>query len=276
MNFIYYVIYFICYIFCCFVVIWHSCISFTVCKVSMIGTPLFIRKAGPTTGAWMHDPIRQNGFPVWETRGNSGKYLYEYRSVRSFEDGVPDKTYELSSYQFKSSNHALYNNSFFYQSSNHSIACFDLQAEGVSSGFRYEGQLTPLYKDGNYFDIESDENGLWIIFARNETIYVQKADTFTMRIERTWKIEQNAMEFGNGFISCGVLYLVRNTNTQVTVIDFAYDLYTSKSVPIKIKFINPFRKNSMISYFPDKKNPGFSRLYGWDNGRQIMYRLLFS
>ena len=71
-------------------------------------------------------------------------------------------------------------------------------------------------------------------------------------------------------MTCGVLYLIRNTHAKSTLIDFAYDLYTKERLTnIRLQFTNPFQMNNMISY-----NPLEGRIYSWDKGNQLTYPLL--
>ncbi|KAK3096604.1 hypothetical protein FSP39_001614, partial [Pinctada imbricata] len=226
-----------------------------VCTIRQIGTPLLERSAGPLKGAWLIDSAKSTTFPVWETRGNFGKHIYEYRTKDSFLAKREDVKYNLGAHVFRGSNHAVYNGSLFYQTNGSKVA---------------------LYRKSNFFDIEIDENAMWIIYASDGHIVVKRVDIASMRVQKTIKVKADPSQYGNGFVACGVLYLIQSTSIQKSKITFAYDLYKEKEVkPMNMKFINPFGGNSFVTYIPDRINPRNSQLYGWDNGRQISYKLLF-
>ena len=70
----------------------------------------------------------------------------------------------------------------------------------------------------------------------------------------------------------GVLYLVKDTQTKNTIIDYAYDLYKKELLNMKfLKFTNPFQMNNMLSYYPTDK-----KIFGWDRGNQLTYPLLMN
>ena len=118
-----------------------------------------------------------------------------------------------------------------------------------------------------------DENGLWVIYTAENTtnqLLVAKLDPNTLHVEKRWNITINHRAYGNGFITCGILYLVKDTHVQNTVIDYAYDLYRKEQLPqVRLKFSNPFTMNNMISY-----NPTDHKIYSWDRGNQLTYPLL--
>lgn len=69
---------------------------------------------------------------------------------------------------------------------------------------------------------------------------------------------------------CGVLYLVKDIQANVTVIDFAYDLYDNQMIDdISLPFRNPYGMNNMIAYNHDEK-----KIYSWDHKNLLIYPLL--
>lgn len=65
----------------------------------------------------------------------------------------------------------------------------------------------------NYFDLAVDENALWVLFhyLDEEFLSVAKVDISNLTIYETWNLTLiNHTEVANGFVVCGVLYLVRN------------------------------------------------------------------
>jgi hypothetical protein len=125
----------------------------------------------------------------------------------------------------------------------------------------------------NYFDLSVDENGLWVVYTHETTsdfLRVSKLDLDDLTIQKTWAIESaRPKAFGNGWITCGVLYLVRDVESGVTNITFAYDLYTKQELNVNLKFHNPYHMNNMIAYNHNEK-----MIYSWDMGYLLTYPLL--
>jgi len=91
-----------------------------------------------------------------------------------------------------------------------------------------------------------------------------------LEVEKVWSLPVQHRGYGNSFIVCGVMYLVRDTRAKTTSVDYAYDLYADRKISgIRLTFTNPFEMNNMIAY-----NPAEKTLYGWDKGNQLVYRLL--
>ncbi|XP_060080101.1 gliomedin-like [Ylistrum balloti] len=254
------------------------------CRIKMIGIPLLLRQAGPASGAWMTDP--DSSPKRWVSNNEYANILYEYRSETTFKENRVDNTYDLSFFHYHGYDHVIRHGSFYFQWAGRNIVVkYDLKEAIVSSAAEIDGASHNtsryLYKNGTtYFDIEYDENGLWVIYSKlsdDKNIFVVKLNTNTMEAIRIWTINIAPGSYGNGIIVCGVLYLIRDTVNVQTVIDYAYDLYTDEVVPLgkDIKFRNPFGASSMVSYVPNIRHPQNSRINSWDNGRQLSFQLLF-
>lgn len=247
----------------------------------MVGIPLFERHKGPNVGTWLRDPL--NPDKIWVTKGWYGTTIYEHSSMKTFVSDQPDRTHSLGLNQYQGTNHAMFNGSVYYQRAGHHVVVrYDLKRTDVVSfqnmhGSNYNNSRY-LYATGkSYYDISIDENGLWVIYAKvnfNSILSVSKLDLYTMQVLKTWEIQVDHRSYGNGFIICGVLYLVRSVNTQRTHIDYAYDLYTDKVRQEKISFINPYAGNVQLTYVA-RDDPRKCLIYGWDSGYQISYQLLF-
>ena len=224
------------------------------------------------------DPVTvDDGRKTWYTRHFTGRFLVEFNNFEHFRHEKSDKGYKLKDMYF-GTGHVVYQGCFIYHHAGHNkIIKYDLARETVVATLSlpdavYQGKDTVFSTEYNYFDIEVDENGLWVIYgsAVNPTsLLVSKLEPESLRVMKTWNITVNHRHYGNGFITCGVLYLVKNTRLKTTVVDFAYDLYTKQEVNVRLKFTNPFQMNNMISYNPREK-----KIYSWDKGNVLTYPLL--
>ena len=201
--------------------------------------------------------------------------------MQDFRQDRISRTYELKESYF-GTGHAIYQGGFYYHRTGYNeIARFDLAKEAIVAKTSlphaaYQTKNNYVYKtEYNYFDLAVDENGLWVIYGDDNSqnnLLVSKINPADLSIEKTWNLTADHQNYGNGFISCGILYLVKDTHTKNTVIDYAYDLYEKKNVDMnRLKFTNPFQMNNMLSYYPTEK-----KIFGWDRGNQLTYPLLMN
>ena len=247
----------------------------------MIGKPVFRRYTGTYWGTWMKDPKPResaDGKKFWFSRHFTGKIISEYNNLANFQRDIVDTTIELQELYF-GTGHVVYNGFLFYHKAGYSeIVMFDLKNQLVEGQVilpdaNYQDKENYVYStEYNFFDLAVDENGVWVIYGSalaRTSLLVSKINHMTMAIEKTWNITVNHQEYGNGFIACGVLYLVKDTHRKSTFIDFAYDLYEKRKLSVRLKFSNPYQMNNMIAYDPKEKF-----IYCWDKGNQLYYPLL--
>lgn len=245
----------------------------------MIGQPLFERHTSVLWGAWMKDAKADSaeaGY-IWVTKHYTGDTLSVYESSEAFHRDKALAVYELDE-RFYGTGHVVFEGSFFYHRAGHSeIVKYDFVQRSIVARLHlhdsnFNGNRFLYTSEGNYFDLAVDENGLWLIYAASSddhSILVSKLNPWNLAKQNTWNISVRHQEYGNGFVTCGVLYLVKDTRTKNTVVDIAYDLYNNKMHSVRLKFTNPFKMNNMISY-----NPRDQKIYGWDKGYQITYPVL--
>lgn len=118
----------------------------------------------------------------------------------------------------------------------------------------------------------SDENGLWVIFAANNTnnTLILKFDPVSLGTENIWNLTLDHQLIGEMFISCGVLYGVESATDVFTKIRFAFDLYLNTPLDVSVNFTNPFKHNNLLSY-----NPQHEKLFAWDSRNLIEYPIRF-
>lgn len=143
-----------------------------------------------------------------------------------------------------------------------------------------------LYKGGkSYYDIVAEESGVWVIYGRrrgnSSKIHVMKLDHDVLKVQRVWRLNFDVGYYRNGFIACGILYLVKDVEGRATeaVIDASYDFYTDTYGEIedgrKVRMKVPFQRITMLSFYPNPNDRKFGLLFGWDNGNLIKYIILF-
>lgn len=132
----------------------------------------------------------------------------------------------------------------------------------------------------SYFDLAVDENALWVIFHYKniEFLSVAKLDINNLTIFNTWNLTMiNHTEVANGFVVCGVLYLVfkfvkfflnlknifkvKSSTELKSEISISYDFYRNKYRQPNIKWVNLYQNANHMSY-----NPYDKRIYLYDFG----------
>lgn len=150
-------------------------------------------------------------------------------------------------------------------------------------------------------DFSVDENGVWVIYRNGSrrNIFVSKLNVDDLSIQKTVVIKFSSTRFQfikkrndvghlerhhdsflldrgldeilNGFIVCGKIYFLQYHGSQTTVIRLMFDLYNLDnkfSYLQSIEFIQPYKKNTQLTY-----NPYDQKLYAWDSEHLITYSL---
>lgn len=213
---------------------------------------------------------------VWVTKYISDNILYEYSSMIDFRKDRLKKAYTLE-YYFYGTGHAVFQGNFFYQRTGYAeIIKFSLKDNQASAKLcieraAYSGDTFLYGTESSYFDLSVDENGIWMIYSNDsdtETITVSRLNHTNMSLMTSVNISVDRKQYSNGFVACGILYLIRDTRAKTTDIDYAYDLFNRQNLTISLKFINPFQMNNMVTYVPKTK-----QIFSWDRGNQLIYTL---
>ncbi|XP_013398493.1 gliomedin isoform X2 [Lingula anatina] len=252
------------------------------CYIEKVGKPVFQRYTGAYWGAWMKETgesFHNRSEWFWYTRHLAGRYLFEYHSFDAYKRNQWDYKYSLQiRYRYFGTGHVIYQGSFYYHAERYpKIMRYDLAKEKIITEVilpdaKYKNEGYVYDTDYNYFDLAVDENGLWAIYgsaSKDDVLYVAKLNPSHLAIQKLWDIKVDHRRYGNGFITCGVLYLLASGKVQHTEINYAYDLYQNKPLNISIPFTNPFKLNNMLSYNPQEQS-----LHVWDKGNQLTIPIL--
>lgn len=268
---------------------YNCCFFSPVCRVKRVSTPIFVAHDVSVHGSFIGDATQKNKY--WATRGYHGQFLEEYRSDSALKSRIPDTRYNLRYNRFYGTQHAIYNNSFYYQFTGQPhVVKYDLEQHDVIAAVSlpesHHNDSVFLYKGGkSYYDIIADESGLWILYGRERAngskIHVMKLDQHVMKVQRVWRLNFDVGYYRNAVIVCGVLYLVKDVDGKPTeaVIDATYDFYTdtygNEENSSKIRLKVPFQRITMLTFYNNPADRRFSFLLGWDNGNLIKYPILF-
>ncbi|VDM96151.1 unnamed protein product [Thelazia callipaeda] len=242
------------------------------CYLNDIGKPIFHAHSNTYFGAWMRDAYPRSGSDMmkrWMTKHFQGNSVEEYLDEGDMRRQRIFVTHHLP-YLYDGTNLVFFNGSlYFHRAGTPKIGKYELFSKRYNevlidqrAAFRGSDYLFNLSM--NYFDLAVDENALWVLFhySNEEFLSVAKIDINNLTIYETWNLTLiNHTQVANGFVVCGVLYLVGSSYDLKSEIAIAYDLYRNKYRKPNIPWINLYRNANMISY-----NPYDKRIYVYDHG----------
>ncbi|XP_051776701.1 gliomedin [Erpetoichthys calabaricus] len=242
------------------------------CIIKAVSTPVNVTKAGNTFGTWMQDTLRDDE-TIWVAEHFSGRTLKEYPNLLSFQNGS-FKVIDLQKAFFQGCGHVVHNGSLYYHiAGSYKIAKYDINTgsfKTIKIEDAFYNNLNYLFHNSKtYFNLAADENGLWIIYASSldENVMVAQLDEKTFSVTHHVNTTYPRSKAGNAFIACGVLYVTDTKDLKVT---FAFDLLKGKHLNASFDLRSPNGVLAMLSY-----NPKDHRLYTWDNGCIMEYKVHF-
>ncbi|KAI6175416.1 Gliomedin [Aphelenchoides bicaudatus] len=242
------------------------------CFLQSIGKPVFHAHANTFYGAWMRDAYPRTGLDMdkrWLTNHFEGDILHEFYNEADLRRRKVHKNYKLP-HLYKGTNTVFFNGSFYYQrAGTPKIAKFELstlkyEEVVVDPAAAHKSDNYLFNHSMNYFDLAVDENALWVMFhyETEDFISVAKLDINNLTVYETWNLTMiNHTEVANGFVVCGVLYVVESGHNLKSEISIAYDFYRQKYTQPNIQWINLYKNANMMSY-----NPYDKRIYIYDHG----------
>ncbi|OZC12436.1 Olfactomedin-like domain protein [Onchocerca flexuosa] len=229
-----------------------------VCLLDAIGIPvLHAESQYSSVGSWMRDGLPYNEEMAkrrWVTDDYASPILY-----RLF--GIRHSSSMLVKYDLESTNQIQMDlGDISYRD------CSRRQDHTFENCNEMERDVWLYDRPHNYVDYSADENGLWAIYVRfgMQHITVSKIEP-DLHVVQTWDIyELNATGIAETFIMCGILYGLKSGTDRDTMIDFAYDLFSNKTIDVNVKWYNPYGGMTMLHY-----NPIDGRLYFFDSKRLL-------
>ncbi|TKR59569.1 hypothetical protein L596_029221 [Steinernema carpocapsae] len=204
----------------------------------------------------------------WLTPHFHGDFVYEYVDEANLRRQNVEVKHRLP-YRYDGTNSVFFNGSLYYHRANTPrIAKYELHSkrydEVTIRNADYRDDHFTYNMSMSYFDIAVDENALWVMFhyEKEPFLSVAKLDINNLTIYDIWNLTMiNHNEMGNGFVACGVVYLVRSAFELKSEITIAYDFYRDKYRQPNIRWVNLYRNANMMSY-----NPYDKRVYIYDHG----------
>ncbi|KAI1731574.1 olfactomedin-like domain-containing protein [Ditylenchus destructor] len=242
------------------------------CFLDNVGKPVFHAHANTFYGSWMRDAYPRSGQDMmkrWVTSHFEGDTLAEFDTEADMRRGKVGKTHRLP-YEFRGTNPVFFNGSlYFHRAGTPKIAKYDLHSKRYDEVLIHGG-IAHYYDNYlfnfsmSYIDMAVDENALWVMFHYDGASHlsVAKMDIHNLTVYHTWNLTMiNHTDVANGFVVCGVLYLVKSSSELKSEISIAYDFYRDKYRQPNIKWVNLYRNANHMSY-----NPYDKRIYIYDYG----------
>ncbi|XP_069797608.1 olfactomedin-like protein 3 [Narcine bancroftii] len=239
-----------------------------------------VKRLETAAGLWTKD-LMSDSEKVYVFDGVSNDTIYEFARLKDFTDFtglIKGKKIKLP-YPWAGTGHMVYKGFLYYIRSEpqFQVIKFDLKNHTVADSAMFPAeQQIPVYglSPYNYIDLAADENGLWAIYATRENakyICLARLDHKMLDIEQMWDTPCPIENAENAFVICGVLYVVYNTKlrsrSRIQCVYDVTDIVTTDQAPL-VYFPKRFGAHASIKYNPMEK-----KLYTWDDGHQIIYRL---
>ncbi|CAJ0568327.1 unnamed protein product, partial [Mesorhabditis spiculigera] len=241
------------------------------CKLQAVGKSVFHSHSSTYYGNWMRDAYPRTGDDMMKrflVNHFQGDEIVEYPSEAEMRRERPKRIHRLP-HVYDGTNHVMFNGSFYYhRAGTPKIGKYELSTQRYDEleieGAAFRGDNYLFNASLAYFDLAIDENALWVMyhFEHEPFLSVDKVDINNLTVYETHNLTLvNHTALANGFVVCGVLYLVDSSWEQASHISTAYDFYRLQYSTPNIKWVNLYGNANMISY-----NPYDKRLYTYDHG----------
>ncbi|KAM6927441.1 olfactomedin-like protein 3A [Xenentodon cancila] len=249
--------------------------------ISSIKAMKILKRVGGPKGMWTKDTGRASG-KIYIFNGTSEDTINEFATVQEFSRSVGlslSTDLKLPS-TWRGTGHVVYNNHVYYidQPEEVMVVKYDTRNNLVTDSAVFpEQDHIPVYSlnPETVMDLAVDEEGLWVIYATKQNerhISLAKMDANSLDIEQMWDTNCPRENAEAAFVICGTLYVVYNTKqpgrSRVQCVFDVNEMVTSDDAPL-VYFPKRYGSHSSLKY-----NPKEQLLYAWDDGYQILYKLL--
>ncbi|KAK1152303.1 olfactomedin-like protein 3A [Acipenser oxyrinchus oxyrinchus] len=249
--------------------------------ISSIKSMKILKRLGGATGMWAKDPVAQSG-EIYVFNNSSGDTLHHFKTVRDFAASAGTSRAKKIKLPFPwgGTGHTVYDGHVYYvkEGQDFQVIKYNLKNETVvdSVVFPAEEQV-PVYglSPETFIDLAVDEEGLWAIYATKENeknICLAKMDPKTLAIEEMWDTPCPRENAEAAFVICGTVYVVYNTKlpsrSRVQCVFDVSDMVTNDDAPL-VYFPRRYSSHASLKY-----NPRERQIYAWDDGYQILYKLV--
>lgn len=249
--------------------------------VSAIRSVKILKRVGGPKGAWSRDPRSSR---VYVFNGTSGDSVYQFDSVLDFSRsaGLSAGTRIRLPAEWIGPGAAVYDGFLYFVQqevgADTQVVKFDLRSGSVADAAMVPvegGASVYSLNPGASADLAVDHEGLWLLYAAGDSepnINLAKMDPATLDIEQIWDTRCPREGAEAAFVACGTVYVVYNTRlasrSRVQCVFDVNNAVLSEEAPL---FYFPRRYGAHASL---KYNPEDGQLYGWDDGYQMIYRLV--
>ncbi|XP_071489532.1 noelin-2-like [Diadema antillarum] len=263
---------------------WASSASQDSCgDLVQVSEPFTVRGRGTRSGAWFRDPVLDYE-KVWYAPFRNSRFTYQVDRFSNVADFTRGTNYESrfilpTGSPSQGPGMVAYNGSLYYhEKGSNRVIRYQADSNAVVAAREIPDALVDndgAYASMGYTDIDLavDEYGLWVIYtpsSNGDRIAVGELDPQTLDITATKMASFSKFTAGNCFMICAKLYCVNNHFSNDASVNFVYDTKTAVSRELQVPFDNRFSEMMSLDY-----NPHDQKLYGWDNGHQVVYDLTF-
>ncbi|XP_072238484.1 olfactomedin-like protein 3A [Leuresthes tenuis] len=249
--------------------------------ISSIKAMKILKRVGGSKGMWTKDTSRASG-KVYVFNGTAEDTINEFATQQDFtrSQGMSLSTSLKLPTAWRGTGHVVHNNHVYYinQAEEITVVKYDMRNNSVTDSAVFPVQdHVPVYglTPETPMDLAVDEEGLWAIYATRQNdrhISLAKMDASSLDIEQMWDTNCPIENAEAAFVICGTLYVVYNTKqpgrSRVQCLFDVNDMVTSEDAPL-VYFPKRYGSHSSLKY-----NPQEQLLYAWDDGYQILYKLM--
>ncbi|NP_999798.1 amassin precursor [Strongylocentrotus purpuratus] len=243
-----------------------------------VSEPFTVRGVGNKIGAWFRDPL-QDYIKVYYAPFHNPRLTYQvdrFAHVADFRGGTEyEHRYMLpTNLPAQGPGMVAYNGSLYYHAfQSRQIVRYDLENHTVVTTGEISDADINIRGSPSAIDLAVDELGLWAIYASvsdQTNTMISRLDPETLDVIETWVAPFPKYQAGSCFMVCGRLYCLSSFFSTDSTVELVYE--TSSNVFRVIDVLFDIRFGEMMSL---KYNPRDQKLYGWDNGHQVVYDLTF-